>query len=383
MSTAPPRSSNALQGVIDGLVQRTRFRPDAIQEERVRRALATTPGDLLDAVLVGETYFFRHPEHFAFVTEWANERTRQGATRLRAWSAGCSSGEEAYSLAGCLLGVMGFTQVEVLGTDISEKALDKARQGIYGNWSVRESGPLLHSVFVRRADGQAQVQPRLQAVTRFVQHNLLDATPPEKEPFDLIFCRNVLVYFDDAAVFQIAQQLSEHLAPGGVVLFGSMEVTQPPAGLERLVPGPLNVFRRPAGTHPPAPQVASVVPTPRPRLAQPKFQTQGLTDQRWIPLHTQAMAHIERGEYDAAHATLTELGTRAPEYVPGILERALNCQRRGDALRATQLMQELLDKTQGLDVSAPVAGPEQLTVAYYRASASAFLAARTNGGGKR
>ena len=101
------------------------------------------------ASLVGETYFFRHPEHFRFISREGLPRVmRSGVTHLRGWSAGCATGEEAYSLAACLLSAAlpGIT-VDVVGTDINEGSLTTARRATYGAWSRRESGPHLFPLY--------------------------------------------------------------------------------------------------------------------------------------------------------------------------------------------------------------------------------------------
>ena len=185
---------------------------------------------LAAAVAVGETSFFRQPEHFA----WIARETR--GRRLRAWSAGCATGEEAWSLAATIEG-------EVLGTDLIEGHVAAARAGTYRPWSVR--APLPEAILEPLPDGRLRVVDRLRAAVRFRRHNLLDPAP--EGGFDLILCRNVLVWFTaEAARFAIAN-LSAALAPGGCLLFAPLDVDGRLPGLERLRPPELQIHRRRPG----------------------------------------------------------------------------------------------------------------------------------------
>src|SRR5207237_6869050 len=196
----------------------TGFSRDAILPEAVRRAAATLGGpeivlpkaarrdlavvhSLCQAVSVGETYFFRHPDHFRWVaSRLLPELLEGGRQSIRVWSAGCATGEEAYSIAACLLDLLPWPRtvsLEVVGTDLLERNRAAARVGEYGAWSQRPSGPVLHPIFKDTGNGRVRIDDAVRAVTRFGEHNLLEE-PPGK--FDLIFCRNVLVYFSQQAV---------------------------------------------------------------------------------------------------------------------------------------------------------------------------------------
>src|SRR6185312_15914865 len=115
----------------------------------------------------------------------------------------------------------------VLGTDLLERNLAAARTGTYGAWSRRASGPMLHDVFENPGADRVSVSQRLRAVTRFAPHNLLDTAPDE---FDVIFCRNVLVYFAREAIDKAVRNLAAALAPPGAIFFGSMDIAGPPPG---------------------------------------------------------------------------------------------------------------------------------------------------------
>src|SRR5690349_13844055 len=163
----------------------TGFSRDAILPDAIRRAarsLSATPEELLtrsavhdpelvhalcQAVSVGETFFFRHPDQFRWIAaEWIPELLAAKRTGVRAWSAGCATGEEAYSVAACLLEAMPpESSVEVLGTDLLDRNVAVAREGLYGSWSRRPSGPQLHSLFREEAGKKVRIEERVRHVT--------------------------------------------------------------------------------------------------------------------------------------------------------------------------------------------------------------------------
>ena len=390
MSARPLVDDRTLQRLTEYAASWTGFSPDAILPDAIRRAvqsLGGTPEDLVaraavgdravvhalcQAVSVGETFFFRHPDQFRWVTsDFVPELIASKRPAVRAWSAGCATGEEAYSIAACLLDAMpAGSAIDVLGTDLLERNVAFARAAVYGAWSCRPSGPQLHPALHEDGSGKRHVSDRVRSVTRFDLHNLLDAAPAG--PFDLIFCRNVLVYFSPAAARAVVQRLAEALAPSGALLFGPMDLPEVPSGLSRSGAPELQIYRR-EQSHPPRerPRPAkTVAPRAAPRPAPPPEP---------VALHLRALVHIERGEKAVAMRALTELSTLVPEYVPGILERALLHVRQGERSAAAQLMREVLRRTEQLPLDAELPGPEPLPVRFYRESAATFL--RGIGGG--
>ena len=368
--------------------QWTGFSHDAILPDAIRRAAAQLGGNaddllaraaardrrvvhaLCQAVSVGETFFFRHPEHFRYVASTLLPDLLQAKRKpLRAWSAGCATGEEAWSLAACLLDLLPHgVECEVLGTDLLERNLAHARAGVYGAWSQRPSGPMLHQVVHPIAGGRVAVDDRVRRVTKFAEHNLLEAAPGE---FEVIFCRNVLVYFSPQAARAAARHLADALAPGGALFFGSMDVSEPPPGLVAAGPPELQIFRRPdAVARRPAPSLPPRPVTPFEPLKRAPEP---------VALHLRALVHIERGEKKRAEQELGELARQVPDYVPGILERALLHVRLGERSIATSLMREVLRRTEKLPADEMLPGPEPLPVSFYRESAQTFL----RGGGGR
>lgn len=182
----------------------------------------------VEAATVGETYFFRHRFHFDWLQEhWLpswKERYAKGEVHiLRVLSAGCSTGEEAYTLAAVLNRQMGDLPFQVVGCDINESFLRAAQQARYGSWSLRGVDLEQEADWLRCQDGVTRVEASLRERVRFIQHNILKPLDKKRHlhgPFDLIFCRNLLIYFHPAAVQQAYENLSAVLARQGSLLVG-------------------------------------------------------------------------------------------------------------------------------------------------------------------
>jgi chemotaxis protein methyltransferase CheR len=368
----------------------TGFSVDAILPDAIRRAARRFPDHpdrllaraaqadgnvvhaLYQAVSVGETFFFRHPEQFAFlgrtlVPEWIAARKE----RISVWSAGCATGEEAYSVAACLLDLLPrHVELSILATDLLERNLLVAREGVYGAWSRRPSGPMLHPLLEEEhaGTGRTRIDARVRGAVRFAQHNLLEPAPAAG--FDLILCRNVLVYFSAASARTAATHLVSALDRKGALFFGPMDLIEPPAAL---VPGAapeLQIYR-----HKASPEPAKQRPAPLPpRTELPRERRPAPAEP--IAIHLRALVSIERGDRKVAKATLEELSLRVPDYLPGILERALMHIRQGERAAATGLMREVLRRAEKLAPDEIVPGPEPLPVSFYRSSAEQFLRSR-------
>lgn len=189
---------------------------------------------LLDRISTNETRFFRGPQHFEFIASklvgtWVDRASRGLMHRkVRAWSAACSTGEEPYSLAMCLLAALPVGwEVDILATDISTRALEQARSATWPVARSAEIAPNLLQRFVLRGtrsrEGMIKMGPEVRAAVRFARLNLNDEAYPLSEPFDLIFCRNVLIYFDIETRPRIMRQLFGHLAPEGLLFVGHAE----------------------------------------------------------------------------------------------------------------------------------------------------------------
>jgi chemotaxis protein methyltransferase CheR len=181
------------------------------------RSRSSLLGMLVDEVVVGETYFFRVPAQFEALrtTILPEVFSRRGGREVRVWSAGCASGEEAYSLAIALeeLGVHEATTI--VATDVSLTAIETARKGIYGAWSFRGTEPSKYLHYLRPRNGKWSVAPRLRGRIEFAVQNLARPQGTLLGEFDLILCRNVLMYFDQATAARVGSFLAQSLARGG------------------------------------------------------------------------------------------------------------------------------------------------------------------------
>jgi chemotaxis protein methyltransferase CheR len=190
--------------------------PDAVEWQEFVNALTTNL-----------TSFFREGHHFPMLAELL--RARRNQPELSIWCSACSTGEEAYSIAmtayDALPGASG--RVRVLASDIDTNVLDTARAGVYGTERIeRLDAGLKHRHFLcGRGDqeGHVRVKPELQAMLSFQRVNLLDIRWDVKGPFDAIFCRNVMIYFDKPTQLQILQRFSPLLKPGGLLFVGHSE----------------------------------------------------------------------------------------------------------------------------------------------------------------
>ncbi len=181
---------------------------------------------LLELVTIQETYFLRNPEHFqALGGPVLSEVPLRAADRpIRIWSAGCATGEEAYSIGLTLLQA-GVQSAEVVGTDVSEAALEAARAGCYSRRAVRQVPPPLLDRYFERVQDQFLVGEELRRLVRFEHLNLI------REPFptarfagcDVVFCRNVIIYFTPESVRRVVHTFAECLLPGGVLFLGPSE----------------------------------------------------------------------------------------------------------------------------------------------------------------
>ncbi len=189
---------------------------------------------MLDSISTNETQFFREPRQFEFLSahvfpRWAADGIdEKRPRRVTAWSAGCSSGEEPYSLAMLLLS--GFPKgwdLGILATDLSTRVLERGRAAVWPLERSRQIPPRFLKAFMLRGtgpqDGKMKAGPEIRALIRFERLNLNDEIPRIGGPFDLILCRNVLIYFDAETRRRILRELLGRLDPGGFLLVGHAE----------------------------------------------------------------------------------------------------------------------------------------------------------------
>lgn len=189
---------------------------------------------LIDCVTTNKTDFFREPSHFEFLRNVAVQELLKHRRReqrgLKIWSAACSSGMEAYTAAIVLDDMIrnGSTfQFRILGTDISTHVLRMAQAGIYTREMVEPVPPdLARRYFMRSKDpGRVEVRvvPELRRMVNFIRMNLMDPVYPVDRDVDIIFCRNVLIYFDKQTQNRVVDRLCGHLRPGGYLMVGHSE----------------------------------------------------------------------------------------------------------------------------------------------------------------
>lgn len=188
--------------------------------------------EMLDRIVTNETRFFREPKQFEFlesevVPRWrAEAEKRLRPRRVRVWSAGCSTGQEPYSIAMTLLAGLEGWDVEVLATDISNRALRQAMAGVWPADKAPEIPEAYRKSFmlrgVRSQDGRMSATEQARAAIRFQRLNLNDELP-ELGVFDLIFCRNVLIYFDVPSRTKAVTRILARLAPSGFLFLGHSE----------------------------------------------------------------------------------------------------------------------------------------------------------------
>ncbi len=296
------------------------------------RAVSGPQGDLglvhrlIDEVTVRETAFARDPAQFDEIG-WhglLQAALAAGSRTIRVWSAGCASGEEAYTLA--LLAAEAFAPapppVDVLGTDVSGAAVAAATAGRYGERAVRGLDPALRQRYLdRQADGSYLVGHRLRERVRFRRHNLVaDPVPPSGEShFDLVVCRNVLIYFDAPTVARVIGRLQRSLRPDGVLLLGAADALHRTAREPAPEPRP----RRPSA-RPPGQRLAGQRPLTREQRLAAALDAAGNGDRDGARAQVESLLRENALDADAHFvAGLVALGAGRPAEAAAALRRAL------------------------------------------------------------
>jgi chemotaxis protein methyltransferase CheR len=208
--------------------------------------------ELLESLLTQETSFFRYPSVFeAFEKRvlpelhirkfWKNPRS------LRIWSAGCSTGEEPYSIAITVSDAISFADawnVEILATDIGRHALATAERGVYSGRSIASINEKQLATHFQAAEGGQQVRTRLRKMVNFVQMNLTNSVYVGK--MDVIFCMNVLIYFSEERRRELVQHFYSVLEPGGYLFLGHSEsISKMPVTFQAIVLNDCILYRKP------------------------------------------------------------------------------------------------------------------------------------------
>jgi chemotaxis protein methyltransferase CheR len=308
-----------------------------------RAISAETIERLIDEVTIRETFFFRHPSELDAI-DWPcvlRSARARGSELIRVWIAGCASGEEAYTIA--ILASEAFASASppvcVLATDIAPTALAQAIAGRYGERAVRTLPEGMRERYFSSAGAVSTVGERLRGLVEFRRHNLVrDPMPPTGEQrFDVILCRNVLIYFDRPTVEHVLERLEGALAPAGLLLLGAAD---------RLSGQSFPVARgRPSGAAPPLPRarerrrglpgssgrtragVKRPHPTPAPTDPEQASREQAPRDSLLTP--ADAMKAADGGELDLAVRIARDVLAEDPldsqaHFIRGVAELARN-----------------------------------------------------------
>jgi chemotaxis protein methyltransferase CheR len=219
---------------------------------------------LLEKLLTQETTFFRYPAVYeAFEKHvlpelhvkkfWRNPRT------LRVWSAGCSTGEEPYSVAITVLDTLSFAdawEVEILATDIGRQALKIADRGVYSGRSIASVNEKQLAAHFSSVSGGHQIKNRIRKIVSFAQMNL--SSPVYVGRMDLIFCMNVLIYFSEERRRALVQRFYDALEPGGYLFLGHSEsISKMPVKFQAIVLGDCIMYRKPTAEELPKPELVT------------------------------------------------------------------------------------------------------------------------------
>jgi chemotaxis protein methyltransferase CheR len=191
---------------------------------------------LINCITTNKTSFFREPYHFEMlrdqvVPEIQQRVARAGERKIRIWSAGCSTGEEPYSIAFTLRQALGAAwpswDVRILASDIDTDVLATAEEGLYPEESAASVPPELRQRFFMRGVGQSKgllrIRPELRTVVTFRRINFVDSAWPIRARFDAVFCRNVIIYFDKQMQRNLIERFTAHLKPHGYLFAGHSE----------------------------------------------------------------------------------------------------------------------------------------------------------------
>ena len=224
-----------------------RLRPGAAAPGR-----AALEREVVEAMTTNESFFFRDDKPFAHLRAHALPRllaVRPATARLRIWSAAASTGQEAYSLAMIMAeqrGALGGRSVEILGTDLSRAPLARAREGLYNQFEVQRGLPMQYLVKHFRKEGaEWRIAEAMRAMVAFREWNLLADLRP-LGIFDIVFCRNVLIYFDQPTKSRVLNAIARQMTPDGRLYLGGAETVIGLTDRLAAVPGESGVYA-PAG----------------------------------------------------------------------------------------------------------------------------------------
>jgi chemotaxis protein methyltransferase CheR len=208
----------------------TRGTPQLADYLAVLRRDPTELEQFLDRVTINVSQLWRHPEQWRVLEEHVLPELAKTA-HVRAWSAGCSYGAEAFTLAAVCKAVVPRAKVTITGVDIDSRMVERARTGVFSAADARSVNPVsMERWFTKRADGGFEAKPELRALCRFEVGDLL-RMQPRAGAFDLVMCRNTVIYFNDEVRDALHARLATALRPGGYLIVGATERVCDPAGI--------------------------------------------------------------------------------------------------------------------------------------------------------
>jgi len=313
---------------------------------------------LLQYLTVGETFFFRYNAHFAALMKSVLPEVvkKSAGKKIRLWSAGCSTGEEPYSMAmAVMMAIPDWRNrdIKILATDINNRSLMRAREGVYGAWKMRVTEEKYQERYFNRIGESYVVKDEVKSLVEFAHLNLQTAHfsphPFMAEGLDAIFCRNVMIYFTTATTRRVVDNFAASLKPGGYLFLGHSEtLSNVSTKFERLLQEGGFYYRKrdsqPLAQAPdrvvsivtPPAVTARVVPMP---VARPAMQkTPPPPAEKLLDLQTlleEAVARMEEENFPAAELLFGRILQLKPEHTAAILGEALiraNCGRFADAL---------------------------------------------------
>lgn len=268
---------------------------------------------LIDMLTIGETYFLRDRAQFEalrghILPALIEQRRAEGTLYLNLWSAGCATGEEAYSLAITLreaIPDLDRWRIYLVGSDLNTNALKTAQRGLYRSWAFRLTEDTFQKRYFDAVTGRLRIKPDVQQMVTFRQGNLLVEKPIRQ--FDVIFCRNVLLYFSDLHVRQSENTLFDALLPGGWLMLGAAEGLryQRERWQMHLFPGTA-AYQKPVT--PEADPHLHIHNPPRPVAILPPPAAP--------PTYNDAVSALQNEDYTRADALLRELLHTTPESAP-------------------------------------------------------------------
>jgi chemotaxis protein methyltransferase CheR len=230
--------------------------------------------DVVEAMTTNESFFFRDTkpfDQFKQICLPALLKARAGTKTLRIWSAACSSGQEAYSLS-MILSEMGSQlagwKIDIIGTDLSSEILQRAKDGMYSQFEVQRGLPitLLVKYFVQQGD-RWKISDKIRQMVQYKEWNLLNDPAPLGR-FDIVFCRNVLIYFDQPTKAKVLAGIAKQMPDDGYLFLGGAETVLGISDKFQLLPGQRGIYGLTGGIKAPAafgtPSVVPSATTPRP-----------------------------------------------------------------------------------------------------------------------